>query len=47
MALTVEKQKLLEQKAKLLMESRIDRHDAVGLVHRAWEKSFAKKDSNK
>ena len=47
MALTVEKQKLLEQKAKLQLDTRIERHDVVGLVHRAWEKSFAKKESNK
>jgi hypothetical protein len=47
MAITVEKQKLLEQKAKLLMDAKIKQHDVVGLVHKAWEKSFTKKYSNK
>jgi len=47
MALTVEKQNLLEKKTKLCLDTKIERHDAVGLVHRAWMKSFAKVDSNK
>jgi hypothetical protein len=46
MCLTVEKQKLLEKKTKLCLDTKIERHDAVGLVHRAWMKSFAKVDSN-
>jgi len=32
---------------KLCLDTKIERHDAVGLVHRAWLKSFAKVDSNK
>ncbi len=46
MCLTVEKQNLLEKKTKLCLDTKIERHDAVGLVHRAWMKSFAKVDSN-
>ena len=46
MALTVEKQNLLEKKTKLCLDTKIERHDAVGLVHRAWLKSFAKRESN-
>jgi hypothetical protein len=42
MCLGVEKQNLLEKKTKLCLDSKIERHDAVGLVHRAWIKSFAK-----
>jgi hypothetical protein len=47
MCLTVEKHNLLEKKTKLCLDSKIERHDAVGLVHRAWLKSFMKVESNK
>jgi hypothetical protein len=47
MCLTVEKHNLLEKKTKLCLDSKIERHDAVGLVHRAWLKSFVKVESNK
>jgi hypothetical protein len=46
MCLTTEKQKLLEKKTKLCLDTKIERHDAVGLAHRAWLKSFTKVDSN-
>jgi hypothetical protein len=29
------------------LDFRIDRHDVVGLVHRAWEHSFAKVENNR
>ncbi len=45
--LTLEKQLLLEKKQELRLDFRIDRHDVVGLVHRSWEYSFARKESNK
>ncbi len=46
MCLTVEKHNLLEKKTKLCLDTKIERHDAVGLVHRAWLKSFMKVESN-
>ena len=45
--LALEKQLLLEKKQEMRLDFRIDRHDVVGLVHRAWEYSFAKRDSSK
>jgi len=45
--LTLEKQILLEKKQKLRLDFKIERHDVVGLVQRAWEHSFDWVDSNK
>jgi hypothetical protein len=36
MRLTYEKKALIEEKSKLYMECRIEKHDVVGLVHRCW-----------
>jgi len=47
MRLTYEKKALIEEKSKLYMECRIEKHDVVGLVHRCWNKSFQRVDSNK
>ena len=47
MRLTYEKKALIEEKSKLYMEFRIEKHDVVGLVHRCWNKSFQRVDSNK
>jgi hypothetical protein len=43
----LEKQILLEKKQKLRLDFKIERHDVVGLVQRAWEHSFDWVDSNK
>jgi hypothetical protein len=45
--LTLEKQRLLKKKQEMRLDFRIDRHDIVGLVHHAWQYSFAKKESSK
>ena len=45
--LSEEKAKLLERKQEMRLPFRIERHDAVGLTHRAWNHSFARVDSNK
>ncbi len=45
--LTLEKQILLEKKQKLRLDFKIECHDVVGLVQRAWEHSFDRVDSNK
>ncbi len=47
MRLPIEKKKLIEQKAKLYMDCKIEKHDVVGLVHRSWNKSFKRVESNK
>jgi hypothetical protein len=45
--LALEKSLLLQKKQKMQLDFRIDRHDVVGLVHRAWEHSFAKVENNR
>jgi len=48
MALTEAKQCVLEKKMNMqLKRANIERHDIVGLVHYAWEKSFARVRNNK
>ncbi len=47
MSLATEKQKLLEKKANLQLDTRVERYDVVGLVHRAWLASFGNVESNK
>jgi hypothetical protein len=41
------KQKIINEKAKLHLPCKVERHDIVGLVHRSWNESFAKVESNK
>jgi len=45
--LTLEKQLLLEKKQEMRLDFKIDRHDVVGLVQRAWQHSFAKVESSR
>jgi hypothetical protein len=47
MALVKAKQQIINEKSKLHLPCKLERHDVVGLVHRAWNKSFARVDSNK
>jgi hypothetical protein len=47
-ALTVRKQEVLERKTDMRLGSaNIERHDIVGLVHYAWNKSFACEEANR
>jgi hypothetical protein len=47
-ALTVAKQSILEKKMNMHFErADIECHDIVGIIHYAWEKSFAHVSSNK
>jgi hypothetical protein len=47
MALIKAKQKIINEKAKLHLPCKVERHDIVGVIHRAWNESFAKVESNK
>ena len=45
--LMLEKSLLLQKKQEMRLDFRIDRHDIVGLVHCAWEHSFARTESSR
>jgi hypothetical protein len=47
MALIKAKQKIINEKARLRLPCKLERQDIVGLVHRAWNESFAIVENNK
>ena len=38
---------MIEQKAMFWYACKVEKHDIMGIVHRAWIDSFARKESNK
>jgi hypothetical protein len=47
MSLIKAKQKIINEKAKLHLPCKLEKQDIVGLVHRSWNDSFTKVESNR
>jgi len=47
MALKKAKQHIINEKTKICLPCKIEKHDIIGLVHHAWNESFQNVESNK